>query len=151
LGQRSGPGPVGRAANAWKDALVSVAGPRLAIDTGEMRSTIAAFAQQGELCPGLPHAVEKVGAKDVQELAPLLTAVAGALERCKCPRIYSEIAWARLSVIADAWDGRAGWVPLPVTDDRFAPAVTLPRKADATQLVRAVANVPAPVRVVWAQ
>jgi hypothetical protein len=29
--------------------------------------------------------------------------------------------------------------------------VTLPRKADATQLVRAVANVPAPVRVVWAQ
>jgi hypothetical protein len=151
LGQRLGPGNFGKSSNAWKDALVSVAGPRLAIDYGEMRSTIGAFTTQADFCPGLPEAVAKVGSRDVEDLAPLATAVADALEKCKCPRIYSEIAWARLSVIADAWDGRAGWVPLPVTDDRFAPAVTLQRKADATALVRAVAELTSPARVIWAE
>lgn len=151
LGQRLGLGNFGKSSNAWKDALVSVAGPRMAIDYGEVRSAIGALSQQGELCPALPEAVAKVGSRDVEDLAPLATAVADALEKCKCPRIFSEIAWARLTVIADAWDGRAGWVPLPVTDDRFAPAVTLQRKADATALVRAVAELPAPARIVWTE
>jgi hypothetical protein len=151
LGQRQGPGNVGLQANAWKDAVVSVAGPRQAIDYGEVRSTIAGFNAHTDLCAAVPPAVAKVGGPNTDDIGPLITAVADALEKCKCPRIYSEIAWARVSVVADAWDGRAGWVPLPVTDDRFAPAVTLPRKADAGALVRAVAALTSPARIVWTE
>lgn len=149
LATRSGLAPLEHAKEAWPEAVMLYQEQLSNVRSADRATRlIDAFSQAGPHCAPVPELIAQLySLAPVDRLPTLATGLARALEECGCPHAWSEVAWARLALIADEWDGGVGWVPLSVATKEPAPAVELPSAATVEQLVEVLGD--APLRVKW--
>lgn len=145
----TGPTELIHAADAWPPAVALLQEQLSELRPQERpRALMRSFADAGLYCAGAPKVIGAISTLDEdQQLAALAAGLAEAIDHCGCPNAWSEAAWARLALLADAWDAGAGWLPLPVTKKASAPALELAGDATVEALLAVLPETP--FRVVW--
>lgn len=133
------------AKSAWPEA-VSVL--ERGVANGDVGRVLGPLEAPGSPCAPLREALLAADAAPPSErLARQAAALSRSLKACGCPHPWSEVAFARFTVAADAWTQAVGWVPLSVVEDPVAKELVLDPKSTVGALLAALGE--KPVRVTW--